>query len=388
MIAYCYNCTFSVAAPLAPLRCPACTSPLEFIELPPFHVDSIDPHQPGLWRYRACLPMPDDARPCITLGEGWTPLIHDTWQEIPLRWKLETQMPTGSYKDRGVTLLVNWLATLGAETLVDDSSGNAGASIACYAARAGLYSTIYVPESAPDPKKLQIAIYGGELVEVPGPRSQCAVAAENATRGGRETAYASHAWHPAFLLGMMTLAWEIWEQSGRRVPDWIVCPVGNGGLITGIWRGFQHLRNSGVVERLPRLLAVQAEPYTPLVNAFDGRDSLDDAPLLLEAIRADGIAISQPVRGASALGAVRESGGMFVSVSDAEIDRAHAGLAGRGLFVEPTSATVAAALAKTSGELGNSVRGIDSGRSPDIVAILTGHGLKRPPGLSRGDGDD
>jgi len=332
--------------------------------------------------------MPDADRPLVTLGEGWTPLIDDLWQGIPVRWKMEALSPTGSYKDRGVSVMVNWLAAMGAETFVDDSSGNAGASIACYAGRAGLDSTIYVPESAPDPKKAQIAIYGGELVEVPGPRSQCAIAAENATRGSREIAYASHAWHPAFLLGMMTLAWEIWEQSGQQAPDWVVCPVGNGGLLTGLWRGFQHLHRGGYIERLPHLLAVQAEPFTPLVAAFERGDALEDAPILQETIRADGIAISQPVRGASALEALQESGGLCVAVSDAEIARAHGALARRGIFVEPTSATVAAALSKAQDEVRERARPGSPAGTSAIVAVLTGHGLKRPPSLARGEGDD
>lgn len=333
-----------------------------------------------MWRYAPWLALPSEYGPCapVTLGEGWTPLIHDRWHNIDLRWKMESQMPTGSYKDRGVGYMVNWLAALGAETLIDDSSGNAGASIACYAARAGLDATIYVPASAPDPKKAQIAIYGGELVEVPGPRAQCAVAAENATRGSREIAYASHAWHPAFVVGMMTLAWEIWEQAGRQVPDWVVVPVGNGGLLQGVWRGFAHLYESGIVSALPRMLAVQAEPYTPLVTAFESEQTISDALMLQETIRADGIAISNPVRGAAALQAVRASKGLVVGVNDAEIARAHAQLAHQGIFVEPTSATVAAAIVKNADEL--RTRG---GANPLVVGVLTGHGLKRPPSLAR-----
>lgn len=393
MIAHCTHCTFRVPAPLGPLRCPSCGSPLEYRDIPPFSVNQIQPQRAGLWRYAHCLPLPDASRPLVTLGEGWTPLIDDVWQGIPVRWKMESLSPTGSYKDRGVSVMVNWLAAMGAEILIDDSSGNAGASIACYAGRAGLESTIYVPESAPDPKKAQIAIYGGELVEVPGPRSQCAIAAENATRGSREIAYASHAWHPAFLLGMMTLAWEIWEQGGQSAPDWVVCPVGNGGLITGLWRGFQHLHAGGLIPRLPHLLAVQAEPFTPLVYAFERGDALEDAPILQETIRADGIAISQPVRGAGALEALQQSDGIAVAVSDAEIARAHSALARRGVFVEPTSATVAAALEKAQEEMAEHTRGRSGGKSaapsaPSIVAVLTGHGLKRPPSLTRGEGDD
>ncbi|MGL4650928.1 MAG: threonine synthase, partial [Caldilineaceae bacterium] len=268
MIAYCPTSRFRIPAELSPLRCPITGHPLEFTELPAFHPERIDARESGLWRYAAMLPVVAEARRRVTLGEGWTPLIADEWHGRPILWKLDALMPTGSYKDRGVSVMVNWLAGQGAEVLVDDSSGNAGASLSCYAGRAGVRASIYVPASAPEPKKAQIAVYGGELVEVPGPRSQCAIAAENATRGSHESAYASHAWHPAFLLGMMTLAWEIWEQMGHRVPDWVVAPVGNGGLMLGMWRGFQHLYKSGVVESLPRLMAVQAEPYTTVVDAF------------------------------------------------------------------------------------------------------------------------
>ena len=372
VIAYCPTSRFRIAAELSPLRCPLTGHPLEYSELPAFHPERIDPQQPGLWRYGSMLPVVSPSSQRVTLGEGWTPLISDEWNRRPVQWKFDAMMPTGSYKDRGVSVMVNWLAGQGAETLVDDSSGNAGASLSCYAGRAGLRATIYVPQSAPEPKKEQIAVYGGELVEVPGPRSQCAIAAENATRGNREMAYASHAWHPAFLLGMMTLAWEIWEQRGRSVPDWIVAPVGNGGLMLGLWRGFQHLHKSGVVDKEPRLLAVQAEPFTPVHDAFTRGDDAgaDEGPLLLETIIADGIAISRPVRGAAVAEAVRQSGGATVAVSAAELKRAHDRLARRGLFVEPTSATVAAALLK--------VGALIAARD-EVVAVLTGHGLKRPP---------
>jgi len=380
LIAYCPRSRFRIPAELSPLRCPLTGHPLEFTELPAFHPDWIDPQEPGLWRYAAMLPLfgadghaqghGQGHAHGHGQGHGWTPLVADEWHGRPIRWKLDALMPSGSYKDRGVSVMVNWLSAQGAEVLVDDSSGNAGASLCCYAGRAGLQATIYVPASAPEPKKAQVAVYGGELVEVPGPRSQCSIAAENATRGSREVAYASHAWHPAFVLGMMTLAWEIWEQMGRRVPGWVAAPVGNGGLMLGIWRGFQHLQKSGVTETLPRLIAVQAEPYLTLVDAFLN-DEPEIHPMPLQAtIAADGIAIAAPVRGNAVLEAVRQSGGLCVGVTEEEILRAHRRLARRGLFVEPTSASVAAALLACADDI-----------PPDdeVVAVLTGHGLKRLP---------
>lgn len=318
------------------------------------------------------LPVVRPGRVRISLGEGWTPLVPDHWADQPLYWKLDALMPSGSYKDRGVCVMVNWLAGLGAQTLVDDSSGNAGASLACYAGRAALTARIYVPESAPEPKRAQIAVYGAELVEVQGPRSLARLAAETDTQHAREVAYASHAWHPAFLLGQMTCAWEIWEQLGERVPTWLVAPVGNGGLLLGTWRGFQQLYHAGVIKRLPRLLAVQAEPYTSIYDAFhDGSDSVA-SERRVERISADGIAINQPVHAQAVLQAVRQSQGTVAAVSDRAVLAAQEKLATRGLFVEPTSATVVAALDQVRSRFC---------ADDVIVAILSGHGLKKPPKL-------
>jgi len=185
--------------------------------------------------------------------------------------------------------------------------------------------------------------------------------------------YASHAWHPACLLGFMTNAWEIWEQLGGRVPDWFVSPVGYGGLFLGAWRGFQHLHRSGVIERLPRMVAVQAEPITPICDAFhEGRSEIVPRRQVAPSILADGIAVENPVRNRSILWALRQSGGTAIVVNDEEILDAQEGLAQRGLFVEPTSATVAAALTS----LGPQLKPSDT-----VVVNLTGLGLKRLPAV-------
>ncbi|HQY90607.1 MAG: threonine synthase [Caldilinea sp.] len=345
--------------------------PLEFTDMPLFDPASIEPNTAGLWRYAAMLPVLRNGARRVTLGEGWTPLIAEQWAGRDVYWKLDALMPTGSYKDRGVSVMVNWLKGLGYESLADDSSGNAGASLACYASRAGLRACIFVPATAPNPKKAQIAIYGAELVEVPGARSEATRAVEVATWNSREMAYASHAWHPAFLLGQMTVAWEIWEQLGGAVPDWLIAPAGHGGTLLGAWRGFQHLRVSGVINRLPRLLAVQAEPYTPLYDAFvAGADAVEPTPHV-ERISANGIAISYPVRWRSLLDAIRFSKGMMLAVAESEVVQAYEELAGQGIFVEPTSATIAAALKKIPEK---TFRPTDL-----VVGILTGHGLKDPP---------
>lgn len=371
MIAYCPTSSFRCPADYNPLHCPVTGAPLEYNSIPDFVPAAIDSRETGIWRYKAFLPVVREDEARVTLGEGWTPLVADEWADLSLHWKIDALMPTGSYKDRGVSVMVNWLKGLGYEVLVDDSSGNAGASLACYAARGGLRSIIFVPEVAPEPKKAQVSIYGGELVEVPGPRAEATKAAEAMTYNSREMAYASHAWHPAFLLGQMTVAWEIWEQLGRNVPDWIVAPVGHGGTLLGAWRGFQHLRMSGVTDKLPHLLAVQAEPYTPICDAFSNQWKEIRPAYYTRTIAADGITIGHPVRWAALLKAIQFSKGSAIAVNEEEVIQAHLDLAARGLFVEPTSATIAAALRKRPKEL----------IKPDevVVGILTGHGLKRSP---------
>ena len=370
VIVHCPTSSFRAPAEIAPLRCPLSSAPMEYTGLPRFDPELVDSSESGLWRYAQMLPVVEPNQDRCTLGEGWTPMLQDVWSGVPLWWKWDAIMPTGSYKDRGVSVMVNWLLGQSASKVVDDSSGNAGASLACYAARANLDACIYVPESAPEPKRVQIAIYGAELVEVPGPRDLATKAAEAASLTVDSVKYASHAWHPAFLLGQMTVAWEIWEQLGRRVPDWVLSPVGHGGCLLGLWRGFQHLYNSGVTQRLPRLVAVQAEPYTAVCKAFHaGRIATFEQPRMARIV-ADGIAISTPVRSGELLSALRTSDGAALAVSEAEILESRERLARRGLFVEPTSATVAA--------------GVDIMRQrfrPDelVVALITGHGLKNPP---------
>lgn len=371
MIAYCPRSRFTAPAAESPLRCPITGEPLEYREIPAFDPALIDPSQPGHWRYAAMLPVVAPGQKRLTLGEGWTPLIDDEWDGLPLYWKNEGLMPSGSYKDRGISVLLNLLMGQGVETVMDDSSGNAGASLACYAARAGLSARIFVPKSAPEPKKAQIAVYGAELVEVSGPRSAATAAAEAAQ--SPDAAYASHAWHPACLFGFMTNAWEIWEQLGRQVPDWIVTPCGYGGLFLGSWRGFEHLYECGIIDKLPRMVAVQADPITPIYDAFDaGWEDIRPRHQLSTKMLADGIAVEKPVRSRSILSAIYRSGGKAFSVNDREIAVARTRMAERGIFVEPTSATVAAALYKLKPF-------VQPGET--VVANLTGLGLKKLPDL-------
>lgn len=344
----------------------ACGGPRELIDLPAFVPDALDPRQPGLWRYRAMLPLPPAVGP-ITLGEGFTPLIPGAWDGLDIHWKLECLNPTGAFKDRGTALVVNDIVARGVDQVVEDSSGNAGASIAAYAARAGIHARIFVPSHASPVKQAQIAVYGHELVQVPGPRIEATRAAEVAATGG--AVYASHVWHPLTLIGMATAAWEVWEQLGGRAPDWFVTPVGQGTLLLGAWRGFQTLFSAGLIDRMPRLVAAQAERCAPLAAAIaagcEEATAVSPQPTI-----AEGIAIVKPVRSRAILQALRESRGLTPIATEEQISQAQERLARTGIYVEPTSATAAAVLPQVKLHI-----------SPDetIVVALTGSGLKSPP---------
>jgi len=373
LIVYCPTSNFRAQAGRRPLRCPYTDDPLEFGDLPRFEPLLVDPRQPGLWRYRAMLPVVAEGRDLVTLGEGWTPLIADTWRGRPIYWKMDAILPTGSYMDRGFSVLINWLAGLpDVHRLVEDSSGNAGASMACYAGRARIEACVYVPVNTPVPTKTQIVLYGAELVEVPGPRANAAQAAFSATRFSPDVAYASHAWHPAWLLGQMTCAWELWEQLDGQVPDWVVAPTGYGGTLVGIWRGFQHLQASGLISKLPRLVAVQAEPYLPIYDAFHNGWDRCRSQVQGGEIAANGIAVNHPVRDATLLAALVRSRGTVIAVNEEEVLAAQLRMAERGIFVEPTSATVGAALDKFLHT---------TSPGDTVVAISIGHGLKNPPAV-------
>ncbi len=347
------------ASPVA-WQCPRCQGPLTLASWPAFALHlSDDDHT--LWRYGPLLRVPRN----VSLGEGFTPLVPCT---VPpyghFLAKLEFLAPTGSYKDRGTAVLVNHLVAHGVTEVVEDSSGNAGASLAAYAAAAGIEATIFVPAHASPAKKGQVAVFGARLVEVPGPR---AAAAEACRRAAQQAVYASHAWSPLFLLGQMTVAWELWEQMGGTLPDAVVCPLGQGGLLLGLWRGSLALREGGFASRLPRLYGVQAAACDPIVRAWEAGA---DAPLPVregETV-AEGVRIAAPVRGREVLAALRATAGGALRVEEHAIVDAQRALARRGLFVEATSATAVAALP--------AVRRL-VGPSAQIVVPLTGSGLKQ-----------
>jgi threonine synthase len=362
----CYVCGRKYQDDRALWRC-ECGGVLEHSwdgEGPVFDREQITRGPGSIYRYRGALPLAPGTEP-VTLGEGMTPLLAGEWNGLRVRYKLDYLCPTGSFKDRGASLVMTWLKAAGVRAILEDSSGNAGASMAAYAAAAGIQCQIFIPAYASAGKAAQIAAYGAELVRVPGTR-------EDTTRAALQAAesrlYASHNWVPWFLEGTKTAAFELWEQLGWQVPDVVVCPAGYGSFLLGLYKGFRELVSAGVAPRMPRLVAVQAANCAPLVQALE--QGLQDVPAVQkQETMAEGISCSKPVRGAAQLEALRATGGTAVAVSEEEIRQALWTLARKGLYVEPTSAAAAAALDKL-----RAAGAVADGE--EVVLCLTGTGLK------------
>lgn len=317
----------------------------------------------SVWRYAGAIGV--DARHAVSLGEGGTPLLERRWRDVAVQFKLEFMMPTGSFKDRGMTVMVSYLKSRGIDEVLEDSSGNAGASLSAYAAAAGMRCRILVPETASYPKIAQIAACGADVVTVPGSRQDVADAALKMSSG---IFYASHNWQPFFVEGTKTLAYELWEQLGFRAPDNVVTPLGYGSNVLGLDRGFDELLRNGEISKRPRIFGVQAANCAPCYATWKsgGEAAL---PVAVTATVAEGIASSQPTRLREVVRAIRRSEGAIAAVSEDEIVAALAALARMGLYVEPTCAAAAAGLSQW---LASGV--IRPGET--TVVVLTGSGLK------------
>jgi threonine synthase len=342
-------------------RC-ECGSLLDIEWASTFDLEAISRRKPTMWRYREAIPIQDEAH-IVSFDEGLTPLVPVDFGGVAVWLKQDQLFPTGSYKDRGASVLISKIVELGVERVVEDSSGNAGCAVAAYCARAGVDCAIYVPDSTSVDKLAQVRAYGAELHRIPGSREDTARAVYDAAQ---HVYYASHSWNPFFFHGTKTWAFEVCEQLGWQSPDTVVLPVGNGTLLLGAWIGFRELHQAGVVERVPRIVAIQSAACAPLHQAWlQGLDN--NASIVKQDTLAEGIAIASPIRGPQILEAVRESGGEFLLVTDGEISASLRAMCRRGFYVEPTSAATTAGVAKY-------VRG--ARQSEVIVSTLTGHGLK------------
>jgi threonine synthase len=344
----------------APYLC-TCGGVYDFPALAPYRTEFIEPHQKSMWKFRSVFGLTDDA-PTVSLGEGNTSLVVTEFGENPVWLKLEYQNPTASYKDRGSSVLASFLASRGVKEVVEDSSGNAGASMAAYCARAGIHARIFVPESASGPKRRQIEVFGAELVSIPGPRANAAGAVTAAVTN--EVVYASHAFMPFGLAGIASIAYELVNDLGGKTPGTIVAPLGHGGLLYGVMKGFKALRTAAVVTREPLYVGVQSAGCAPVFAAYQNREfTLREAPE--SDTIAEGVRVKSPVRGEGILHVINGGRGRIMCVQDPELIAAHTELAAKGFFVEPTSALPWAVLKELIGQV-----------PEPIVVILTGAGYK------------
>ncbi|WP_213450573.1 threonine synthase [Rhizomonospora bruguierae] len=331
----------------------------------------------SMWRYASALPVP--GKDAVSLGEGMTPLL--PVPDLPgVTLKVDYLMPTLSFKDRGAAVLATLARELGVRRAVADSSGNAGTAVAAYLSRAGVSCEVFVPAATPAGKLAQIAAHGATIRAVEGTREDVAAAAAVAA-AQPDVFYASHVYHPYFLHGTKTYAYEIWEQTRGELPRTVVVPVGNGTLLLGAHLGFAELAAHGLIDRPPVLIGVQAAACPPLAEAMaDGAD--ESVPVTTTPTTADGIAIARPARGAQILAAVRETGGTIVTVDEEGTGAARADLAAQGLFVEPTSAVCWAALlaarAGTAPAGATWAGALPHLRAESVVVPLCGAGLKSP----------
>ena len=321
---------------------------------------TVDDRCDGINRYRSFFPLPPDAD-FITLGEGNTPLIEVELKGRQIFFKCEYLNPTGSFKDRGTAVLVSALNHSGVTTAIEDSSGNAGASFAAYAARAGIHARVFIPDYASGPKRRQIEILGAEVIPIPGPRSAASQAVLEAAEKG--AVYASHAYLPHGIAGMATVAFELVEQLDAG-PGSVIMPVGQGTLLLGLARGFQSLLEAGEIQHSPQLVAVQSKACAHIwVEYSTGKSG--SSTMREENTVAEGIRILNPLRAEGVISAIRQSEGEVIAVEEDEILEGLKELGRRGFYVEPTSSVVWPGLLKIWDRL-----------QDPVVVILTGTGLK------------
>jgi threonine synthase len=357
----CQSCkrTYKTSEPVWSCQCGG------FLELD-FHarfpIKTIEKRPKTLWRYREAIPIEKDAS-VITFHEGYTPLVEEQFQGKKIFVKLDYLFPSGSFKDRGASVLVSKINELGITRVIEDSSGNAGASLAAYCAKAGISCDVYVPTHASSAKLLQIENYGAQLHKIPGTREDTAHAAVTASK---ETYFASHYRNPFFFQGTKTCIFEIVEQLDWTAPDVLFLPVGNGTLLYGTYLGLKDLQRENIIDKLPRIIGVQAANCAPLVLIWRHKKS-QRVMSQMKSTCAEGIAVTNPVRSKEILHAIRETNGDMIDVTEQEIINALHESFQKGYFIEPTAAVAVAGFKKYHNHINNDER---------VVVPLTGHGLK------------
>lgn len=325
-----------------------------------FPLKEIEKRKPTLWRYREALPILNDNN-IISFNEGFTPLVEEQLFGKKVMLKQDHLFPSGSFKDRGASVLISKIKELGIKKVVEDSSGNAGAAIAAYCAKAHIACHIYVPEKTSAEKLRQIERYGAHLYKIHGTREDTAQAV---LKGAQTTYYASHYYNPYFFHGTKTFIFETVEQLGWMTPDVLLIPVGNGTLLYGCYIGLKELQKENIIHKIPKIIGIQAQNCAPLKDALKKSNTFDKSRRIKNTI-AEGIAIERPMRIKEIIYAIKETNGDIISVNEKEILHALDVSFQKGYCIEPTSAVAIAGLKK-----------YPTKQKEIIVLPLTGHGLK------------
>jgi threonine synthase len=368
----CVGCGAAYENDVRSYVCSQCSNLLELVKDSPVSKSGLygETGQPGIWGYRKALPLEPGVR-AVSLWEGHTPLVLVSRAGAKLGLKNlyvknEGQNPSGSFKDRGMTVAVTRAVHGGSKLLVCASTGNTAASMAAYAARAGVTAMVTVPAGKVASGKLaQVYAYGARIIRVEGDFDAALAITLKVAADIKELSVMNSV-NPYRIEGQKTNAYEIYEQLGFKVPDYVVLPVGNAGNISAIWKGFKELKEWGISGSLPRMVGVQAAGAQPLVEAFER--GLDYVVAVQPKTIASAINIGNPASWKKALAALRESNGMALAVADEETIAARMDLASsEGIFVEPASAVPLAALRKLTGRIE---------KDATVVCICTGNGLK------------
>jgi len=350
--------------------CEKCGMLLEYI----YDYESIDfdfevTRNGNIWKFEKILP---NIRKRITLGEGGTPLrvAEDLAKEIGLKTlflKDETLNPTNSFRDRAAALMVSQALDYGYKKAVCASNGNLGASIAAYCAKAHIHAKIVVPKATHIGKLAQMFIYDAEVVEKGETLDDSLIFVKKILDKYFYDATAEH--NSLTIEGQKTISFEIVEKT--RIPDWVIVPMGSGGTIYSLWKGFVELKELGILENLPRMVGVQAEGCSPIVKMFL-KQKTDSSAKIGASTQALAILVRNPANSFLALKAIRNSDGIAVAVSDDQIILAEKLLAKtEGLFAEPASASTIAAVS-------NLLREKIIDKSDNVVCLITASGLKAP----------
>lgn len=375
----CSSCGFQRSDSIGIAECPRCGKTLKYLYRRIREIKSsgfLDSSLFGMWKYHQLLPV-DDLGSCVTLGEGGTPLTdsHRLRSRFGFSGRLllkdETQNPTGTYKDRPASIGVTKALETGSRLVAVASDGNAGPAVAAYSARAGLDCLVVMPEDTPMERNIQAVLYGARLILVKESTVSECIDLVNELSGTFDWTHltTAAAVNPYHIEGTKTIAYEIAEDLGWSSPDWVIVPAGGAGLAAATWKGFLEMKVAGMINKLPRLLVVQAKGCAPVVRAFiekKRRVERWEKPNT----KATAIGVPYPLDGDWALEAIEESGGYALTLSDEEMNRAAMILArSEGVFAESTGAASVAGFARALEE------GVVGGEET-VVAVVTGSGLK------------